>query len=130
MPLGMWSRHSPNGLPYTAPRRPRPIRWAAVDRPYGPAPTTTTSYSAAAGNALPRSWTAVFPQDPHRAAHEIGGEGAPRNGARLGIHPIDVVVGHRLQKGGAESHGRAQRRRHTGTATLLERFDHRGDVAL
>src|SRR2546427_11074489 len=44
MPFGMWSRQRPKGLPKTATVRPSPARCAAVERPYGPVPTTTASY--------------------------------------------------------------------------------------
>ena len=46
IPLGIWLRQNSNGLPKTPTLRPRPSRWAAVDNPYGPAPTTTASYPA------------------------------------------------------------------------------------
>src|SRR5438445_12629335 len=46
MPFGMRSRHNSNVLPKTATLSPRPRRCAAVERPYGPAPTTTASYCA------------------------------------------------------------------------------------
>ncbi|GGN89526.1 hypothetical protein GCM10011579_084490 [Streptomyces albiflavescens] len=42
MPAGMFSAQLAIGEPNTLTLRPRAFRCAAVDRPYGPAPMTTT----------------------------------------------------------------------------------------
>src|SRR2546428_11691130 len=86
MPFGMCRRQNSNVLPKTATLSPRRMRWAAVESPYGPAPTTTASYGAAGTDCrgifvtftkltrlLPERGRLSPPHLAQRGTREIGG---------------------------------------------------------
>src|SRR3989475_6079137 len=87
------------------------MRCAAVESPYGPAPTTTASYSAAGTDCrgifvsftkltrLPPRRGRLSPQHlAQRGTREIGGGSR----GRKQVLPIEVIVAHRSKERGAE----------------------------
>ena len=52
MPSGIAVRHVCIGEPKTRKSAPRPRRWAAIDRPYGPAPTIAMSVAPLIGPSV------------------------------------------------------------------------------
>src|SRR2546426_3086691 len=94
------------------------MRWAAVESPYGPAPTTTASYGAAGTDCrgifvsftrltrLPPERGRLSPQHlAQRGTREIGG--GSRGGKQ--VLPIEVIVAHRSEERGAEVQDRPGR---------------------
>src|SRR3989449_7581093 len=87
------------------------MRWAAVESPYGPAPTTTASYGAAGTDCrgifvsftrltrLPPERGRLSPQHlAQRGTREIGGGS---RGGKQGL-PIEAIVAPRSEERGAE----------------------------
>src|SRR5207245_11428335 len=87
------------------------MRWAAVESPYGPAPTTTASYGAAGMDCrgifvtftkltrlLPERGRLSPQHLAQRGTREIGG--GSRGGKQ--VLPIEVIVAHRSELRGAE----------------------------
>src|SRR2546428_1983692 len=138
MPFGMCRRQNSNVLPKTATCIPRRMRWAAVESPYGPAPTTTASYGAAGMDCrgifvsftkltrLPPERGRLSPQHlAQRGTREIGG--GSRGGKQ--VLPIEVIVAHRSEERGAEVQDRPGGGRDPRPAALPDRSGRRREVA-
>src|SRR2546426_11495662 len=114
------------------------MRWAAVESPYGPAPTTTASYGAAGTDCrgifvsftrltrLPPERGRLSPQHlAQRGTREIGG--GSRGGKQ--VLPIEVVVAHRSEERGAEVQDRPGGGRDPRPAALPDRSGRRREGA-
>src|SRR2546427_887122 len=114
------------------------MRWAAVESPYGPAPTTTASYGAAGMDCrgifvsftklmrLPPERGRLSPQHlAQRGTREIGG--GSRGGKQ--VLPIEVIVAHRSEERGAEVQDRPGGGRDPRPAALPDRSGRRREVA-
>src|SRR2546426_3118403 len=114
------------------------MRWAAVESPYGPAPTTTASYGAAGTDCrgifvsfmkltrLPHERGRLSPQHlAQRGTREIGG--GSRGGKQ--VLPIEVIVAHRSEERGAEVQDRPGGGRDPRPAALPDRSGRRREVA-
>src|SRR5438876_2612435 len=93
------------------------MRWAAVESPYGPAPTTTASYCAAGTDrcgifvsfaqltrATPERGRLSPQHLAQRGTREIGG--GSRGGTQ--VLPIEVIVAHRSEERGTEVQDRPE----------------------
>src|ERR1035438_3030572 len=63
MPAGMWPRQNDMTSPKTRVSIPAPLRWAEMERPEGPAPTTVIRQTDFGERALApalRGWTVVI----------------------------------------------------------------------
>src|SRR2546428_6815074 len=114
------------------------MRWAAVEGPYGPAPTTTASYGAAGTDCrrifvsftkstrLPPEIGRLSPQHlAQRGTREIGG--GSRGGKQ--VLPIEGVVAHRSGERGAEVQDRPGGGRDPRPAALPDRSGRRREGA-
>src|SRR3989449_999398 len=114
------------------------MRWAAVESPYGPAPTTTASYGAAGTDwrgifvsftkltRLPPERGRLSPQHlAQRGTREIGGGSR----GRKQVLPVEVVVAHRSEERGAEVQDRPDGGRDPRPAALPDRGGRRREVA-
>src|SRR2546426_282994 len=114
------------------------MRWAAVESPYGPAPTTTASYGAAGTDCrgifvsftrltrLPPERGRLSPQHlAQRGTREI--DGGSRGGTQ--VLPIEVIVAHRSEERGAEVQDRPGGGWDPRPAALPDRSDRRREVA-
>src|SRR5256712_4390069 len=138
MPFGMCRRQNSNVLPKTATLSPRRMRWAAVESPYGPAPTTTASYGAAGTDCrgifvsftkltrlLPERGRLSPQHLAQRGTREIGG--GSRGGKQ--VLPIEVIVAHRSKERGAEVQDRPGGGQDPRPAALPDRGGRRREVA-
>src|SRR2546427_4700368 len=114
------------------------MRCAAVESQYGPAPTTTTSYSAAGTDCrgifvsftkltrLPPERGRLSPQHlAQRGTREMGGGS---RGRKPGL-PVEVVVAHRSEERGAEVQDRPDGGRDPRPAAWPDRGGRRREVA-
>src|SRR3989475_6507372 len=114
------------------------MRWAAVESPYGPAPTTTASYGAAGTDRrgivvsftrltrLPPERGRLSPQHlAQRGTREI--DGGSRGGTQ--VLPIEVIVAHRSEERGAEVQDRPDGGWDPRPAALPDRSGRRREVA-
>src|SRR3989441_12924441 len=114
------------------------MRWAAVESPYGPAPTTIASHGAAGTDCrgisvsfrrltgLPPERGRLSPQHlAQRGPREIGGG----SGGGKQVLPIEVIVAHRSEERGAEVQDRPGGGWDPRPAALPDRGGRRREVA-